>query len=69
MNFKDLSNKEKLEATVDFCIGKCGEGYCSAMTGKGGYPCLEYICFTCDLKEEQKVGEDKCAFCRGGILE
>ena len=51
------------EESVDFCISKCGCGYCLYMRsadkqGKG-FPCVEYICASCKLTEE------KCNFCKG----
>jgi len=51
------------EESADFCISKCGCGYCLYMTSvdkKGlGFPCIEYICASCKLTEE------KCNFCKG----
>jgi len=50
---------------ADFCIGKCGEGYCNAMTTKrkpGDYPCIEYICFFCKRKSAE---DNNCKFCKG----
>jgi hypothetical protein len=48
---------------AEFCISKCGEGYCSAMSGRGGYPCIEFICASCD-----HCDDISCAFCMRGEL-
>lgn len=53
--------KKKREAVVDFCISKCGEGYCPAMKGQDGYPCLGFICAFCEKPHDEKY----CQFCRG----
>ncbi len=47
---------------VNFCLTKCGEGYCNAVSGKEprGYPCIEYICTFCKFKNP-----DYCKFCKG----
>lgn len=53
--------REIVQRRLDFCLYKCAEGYCSAMSGKGGYPCMEYICLFCDRKDDGR----HCAFCAG----
>lgn len=63
-----MTPEELAEAEVDFCIGKCGEGYCTFMTpkrSKGDFPCLEYICFMCKLTE--RAGHS-CSFCKGELF-
>jgi hypothetical protein len=56
------------EEAVDFCIPKCGEGYCHYMNGKEpkGWPCLEFICYDCELTFG-KVDPNHCKFCKGGL--
>jgi hypothetical protein len=56
------------EEAVDFCIPKCGCGYCHYMNGKEpkGWPCLEFICADCQLTFGIRSVEE-CKFCMGGI--
>jgi hypothetical protein len=48
------------EESIEFCISKCGCGYCPAMTKNQGYPCLEFICAFCKTESPEN-----CAFCKG----
>lgn len=48
------------EKWIDFCIAKCGEGYCTYMHGEGGMPCIEVICAFC-----HHASPSYCKFCRG----
>lgn len=51
------------EDEINFCLSKCVEGgYCSYMKGKGGFPCLEYICEFCDNPHNDNK---YCKFCKG----
>ncbi len=47
---------------VDFCIAKCGEGYCDWGCGKASYPCLEFQCRFCKTKTVEN-----CKFCKGVV--
>jgi len=54
------------EDLVDFCISKCGCGYCNYMTqrrSQGDWPCVELICSDCRSRGEPT--EAMCKFCRG----
>jgi hypothetical protein len=58
-----LDEKFAQEA-ADFCIGKCGEGYCNAMTTRrkpGDYPCIEFVCAFCTKKTDAN-----CKWCKNG---
>ena len=51
------------EESADFCISKCGCGYCGYMSGiRDGttFPCVEYICTSCHKPKEF------CNFCKTG---
>lgn len=50
----------KMSEWADFCISKCGEGYCDWGKGEGGYPCLEFQCAFC-----KKKSVENCKFCKG----
>lgn len=49
------------EFAVDFCISKCDGKYCNYMRGKGGFPCVEFICIVC--KNDKTPAN--CGFCKG----
>lgn len=55
------ATKKRLEEMVNFCLSKCGGGYCSYMTDKVGFPCLEFVCAFCAHSDE----DEYCKFCRG----
>ncbi len=61
--------KKPNEDGINFCLTKCGSGYCPAMSGRGGFPCLEYICAFCTkiVGMEDPMKTNYCKFCKGEI--
>lgn len=56
---------QEAQERVDFCLSKCGVGYCRYMTTArqtGDHPCIEYICTFCKSKDDPIAA---CKFCKG----
>jgi hypothetical protein len=64
-----MSEEERTNAEekIDFCLSKCGDGYCPAMKGQSGYPCLEFICEFCTKPGHSDI--KYCRFCKGLLLQ
>lgn len=57
----NIPTRQENEEKIDFCLSKCGDGYCPAMKGQPGYPCIEFVCEFCTKQHD----EDYCRFCKG----
>jgi hypothetical protein len=60
------------EQKINFCLSKCGDGYCGYMKigpdgVRDGYPCVEYVCTFCEKLDpsEPDEAERYCKFCKG----
>jgi hypothetical protein len=64
----ELAAQDEQDKQINFCLHKCGEGgYCPAMKGQGGFPCLEFICTFCHKVDilSGYVKAKYCKVCRG----
>jgi len=64
-----MISEDEQEKRINFCLHKCGDGYCPCMKGKGGYPCVEFICEFCP-KVIGMIDVEKqryCKFCSGEV--